>query len=83
MPTSLHHTCALPAFLAQFYRWTAPSAGFLTVYTCSDAFESMLTVYGDGVDADGKPIKNGNLGCGGVFRNCKDPNLKDPDSQLM
>jgi len=72
---------ALP--LPQYYRWTAPYAGFLTASACSDKFQASLTVYGNGVDADGKKIVNGNLGCGGVFRSCKDPNLKDPDSQLM
>jgi len=46
-------------------------------------FQASLTVYGNGTDADGAPIVNGNLGCGGVFEGCNDPNLRDPDSQLM
>ncbi|KAL4420513.1 hypothetical protein ABPG75_010169 [Micractinium tetrahymenae] len=65
-----------------FFKWVAPSAGYLNAYACSDVFEASMTVIGDGMDADGKPIKNGVLACGGVFRNCADRNIKDPDSQL-
>ncbi len=40
----------------QYYKWTAPFDGYLTAYTCSDAFEAVLTVLGNGTDADGSPI---------------------------
>ena len=63
--------------------WTAPFAGFLTTYACSSSFGASLTVIGDGKDADGAPIINGTLGCGGVFESCSDPNLLVPDSQLV
>ncbi|PSC72081.1 hypothetical protein C2E20_4611 [Micractinium conductrix] len=66
-----------------FYKWTAPFAGFLTAYVCSNDFLASLVVLGNGVDADGKRIVLGNLGCGGVYRSCTDRNLNDPDSQLI
>ena len=56
--------------------------GFLTTQVCSDVFAASFSIYGNGVDADGKPVVNGLLGCGGDFINCADPALKDPDSQL-
>ena len=37
----------------QFYKWTAPFAGFLTAYVCSNDFLASLVVLGNGVDADG------------------------------
>lgn len=40
----------------QYYKWTAPAAGFATVYACSNKFLASLTVLGNGTDADGNPV---------------------------
>ena len=69
--------------LVQYFKWTAPYDGDLTVYTCSNVFEASLTVLGNGTDADGLDIVNGNLGCGGVFDSCSADIISDPDTQLM
>ena len=67
----------------QFFKYTVPAEGYLTVQACSDVFDASVTVYGDGTDADGAPVSNSSLGCGGVFNGCSDPNLLDPDNQLV
>ena len=84
MPASTNaRPLPLPAPCPQFLRWTAPVDGFVIAYACSDVFQASLNVIGDGKDADGAPIVNGTLGCGGVFDSCSDPNLDVPDSQLV
>lgn len=42
-----------------------------------------MAIFGDGVDADGNPITLSNLGCGGVFEGCSDPNLFNEDNLLL
>ena len=65
----------------QFYKYTASADGFLTVSACSDVYAVGFTIYGNDTDADGLPVINGVLACGGDFLNCADPALSDPDSQ--
>lgn len=60
----------------------AYTAGLCTVHASSvaSAWSSpMLTVH----PSPGCTLQNGTLACGGVFRSCADPNIKDPDSQLL
>ena len=61
----------LPA--AQFYKYTAPAAGFVVPWACSSAFD--VTLYVD--DGSGSPS------CIGPFRGCDDPQITNVDSQTM
>jgi hypothetical protein len=76
------HTLPLCTHNLQYYKYTVAAEGFLTVQACSDVFSASFSIYGNDTDADGLPVVNGLLGCGGDFINCTDPNLLNPDSQL-
>ena len=58
---------------AQFYKYTAPAAGFVVPWACSSAFD--VTLYVD--DGSGSPS------CIGPFRGCDDPQITNVDSQTM
>ena len=68
MPCNL---AAFHAFPAQFYKYTAPSAGFVAAWACSSGFNA--TLYVD----DGK----GDPWCIGPFNSCNDPQITNPDTQ--
>ena len=56
---------------AQFYKYTAPAAGFVVPWACSSAFD--VTLFVD--DGTGSPS------CIGPFRGCNDPQITNVDSQ--
>ncbi len=82
-PTTHTHCTTVVPVLLQYFKWTAPADGYLTAAACSNLFQVALTVIGNGTDAEGEPVINGNLGCGGVPENCADPNLLDPEFALV
>jgi hypothetical protein len=79
-PPSLCTSC--PPSPLQYYKYTVAADGYLTTQVCSDVFAASFSIYGNDTDADGLPVVDGLLGCGGDFINCSDPALDDPDSQL-
>ena len=69
-PTHTHTPFSSPA---QFYKYTAPAAGFVTPWACSSGFN--VTLFVD----DG----SGGTNCIGPFNGCNDPLINDVDSQTM